>query len=182
MALRRSCKGLHLLFTSTHPTKLSLFCLGSTAGAVIVGSAGEALESCNKAEADAMIVRSRPDMLAVVSSTMRRVDGGQPRVVRTSSARLIQGGHALRGQYQHEATLHPHPGRATSLSSLKVGTGATCQTRPTGATLTNNKEVLPSHTMVSMQRLTLSGLEMNVMVSSIESRVLSLPFVHELRA
>jgi hypothetical protein len=69
--------------------KVSLFCLGSTAGAVMVGSASVALDSCNKAEADAVIVRSRPDMLAIVSLTKRKVDGDGTRVVRLSSARLI---------------------------------------------------------------------------------------------
>jgi hypothetical protein len=55
----------------------------------MVGSASVALDSCNKAEADAVIVRSRPDMLAIVSLTKRKVDGGGTRVVRLSSARLI---------------------------------------------------------------------------------------------
>lgn len=58
-----------MLFSSTYPIKVSLFCLGSTAEAVIVGSAGLALDSCNKAEAEVMIVRILPDMLAIVSIT-----------------------------------------------------------------------------------------------------------------
>lgn len=58
-----------MLFSSTYPIKVSLFCLGNTAGAVIVGSAGLALESCNKAEAEVRMVRILADILAIVSKT-----------------------------------------------------------------------------------------------------------------
>jgi uncharacterized membrane protein len=46
--------------------KLSLFCLGNTAAAVMVGSAGTALESCNKAEAESREIRSRANIFAAV--------------------------------------------------------------------------------------------------------------------
>ena len=47
---------LQVLFCSRYPMKLSLFCLGITAAAVMVGSAGTALESPHKAEAENAIV------------------------------------------------------------------------------------------------------------------------------
>lgn len=53
-----------MLSVLRYPIKLSLFCLGNTAGVVIVGSSDTALESCHKAEAGRTIVRSRPSIVA----------------------------------------------------------------------------------------------------------------------
>ena len=44
--------------------KLSLFCLGNTAAAVMVGSEGTALESCQKAEAESAVVSNLRDIVA----------------------------------------------------------------------------------------------------------------------
>lgn len=87
-ARKQLCGYLQVLFSSTYPIKVSLFCLGSTAGAVIVGSAGLALESCNKVKAEAMVVRSRPDMFAILTLTKCRVDEGETRGLGMSSAQL----------------------------------------------------------------------------------------------
>lgn len=43
---------VHVLLNSRKPMNLSLFCLGNTAAAVMVGSAGSAVESCHKAEVE----------------------------------------------------------------------------------------------------------------------------------
>jgi hypothetical protein len=53
-----------VLFCSRNPMKLSLFCLGSTAAAVMVGSAGTALESAHKAEAEIASVCNRLNIIA----------------------------------------------------------------------------------------------------------------------
>ena len=122
--LRQSCENLQVLFSSTYPIKVSLFCLGSTAGAVIVGSAGLALESCNKTEAEAMIVRSRSNILAIENYMKRRLDEGTTRGMKMSSARLKSGEIALRDQCPLKATLHPTCW--TCDQSLLVQGGARC--------------------------------------------------------
>lgn len=45
--------------------KLSLFCLGSRAAGVIVGSAGSAVDKCHKVEAAKTIDRSCLHMVAI---------------------------------------------------------------------------------------------------------------------
>lgn len=69
--LRRSGVDLQVLFSSTYPIKLSLFCLGSTARAVIVGSVGLAADSCDRAKNGTMTARSRPDILAIMKLAKR---------------------------------------------------------------------------------------------------------------
>jgi hypothetical protein len=49
--------------------KVSLFCLGSTAGAVIVGSAGLALESWHKPKAAAVMLYSLDMSMIGISIT-----------------------------------------------------------------------------------------------------------------
>lgn len=59
----------------------------------------------------------------------------------------------------------PHPTcilGVRPISSFRLGRGASCRTRSAGATLTNSKKVLPSHT----QHLALSGTGMIVVVQS----------------
>ena len=72
-----------VLLNSRYPIKLSLFCLGKTAAEVMVGSAGTALESCHKAEAESAIVRSRPNIVATdvtfAAESRRRLKGCRER-------------------------------------------------------------------------------------------------------
>lgn len=62
MVRNKTVYSSQVLLISRYPMKLSLFCLGSTAAVVMVGSAGIASEGCHKADAESRIIRNRPNI------------------------------------------------------------------------------------------------------------------------
>lgn len=58
-------RDVQVLFDSRNPMNLSLFCLGSTAAVVIVGSAGSAATKDDKAEAASAIDSKRLNIVTI---------------------------------------------------------------------------------------------------------------------